>query len=97
MVSLILTLGTMASLAAVRGVVTGPAPDTPDGEPKVGDDCIISWKPDPSGVWKKTYIELMAGENLHMQHITSQWPSYLRRKNFYSIIGSFSSCHRRQH
>jgi hypothetical protein len=60
------------SHTAVVSLVHGqPSPDTPDGELKAGGNCIISWTPDKTGVWKTTYIELMAGSNFHMEHITS--------------------------
>jgi len=68
MFSRILALAAVASLAVVYGQ---PFPDTPDGEPKAGGDCVISWTPDKTGVWKTTYIELMAGDNYHMEHITT--------------------------
>jgi hypothetical protein len=72
MALLTLVLTAAATITIVSGVNPGPAPDTPVDELKAGGECLISWQPDATGIWKKTYIELMAGENLHMQHITSK-------------------------
>jgi hypothetical protein len=65
------------TLASVASVHAGPTPQTPDGVPQVGGDCVVSWLPDASGIWKTTHIELMAGPNVGMQHLTSKFVSYL--------------------
>jgi hypothetical protein len=62
----------LVTLAAVLAVVRAtPFPDTPTDLQKAGGDCVVSWEVDQTGLWKTTYVELMAGPNLGMQHITS--------------------------
>jgi hypothetical protein len=61
-------LALVAALAIVRA---DPVPQTPEGVQKVGGDCTITWTPDNTGVWKTMHIELMAGDNLAMEHLTS--------------------------
>jgi hypothetical protein len=63
-------LALVAALAIVRA---DPTPQTPDGIQKVGGDCTVTWTADPSGTWKTMHIELMAGSNLGMEHLTSMY------------------------
>ena len=37
-----------------------------------GSPCTIQWTPDPTGVWKTLDIELMTGDNINMQFLTSK-------------------------
>jgi len=58
----------LTALAAVAHAQIEPGVGTTF---KAGSDCTVEWKVDPTGTWKKMYIELMSGDNFHMNHITT--------------------------
>jgi hypothetical protein len=62
-----------AIIAIVAAVRADPIPATPPSGQKVGGQCTIQWAADPTGIWKAMHIELMAGPNLNMQHLTSMF------------------------
>jgi hypothetical protein len=81
-------LALVSAIAYVRAA-SGPLPDTPTGGQQVGGKCTIQWAADPSGIWKTMYIELMAGPNVPMQHLTSEFSSL--RAHVLASMGSPST------
>jgi hypothetical protein len=57
---------------------TGPSPGQSFNE---GSNCSITWTPDTTGVWKSLDIELMTGDNINMQFLTSMIFLDSRNKN----------------
>ncbi|KAF8270649.1 hypothetical protein EI94DRAFT_1570624 [Lactarius quietus] len=55
-------------VALADPVPTGPSPNQTFNE---GSTCTISWTADTTGVWKKLDIELMTGDNINMQFLTT--------------------------
>jgi len=51
--------------------IPSPNAPTPGTVFKTGGDCTIGWGADPTGKWTTMNIELMAGPNLNMEHLTT--------------------------
>ncbi|KLO09556.1 hypothetical protein SCHPADRAFT_943549 [Schizopora paradoxa] len=63
-------LFTSFSVMSALAIPTPNAP-TPGTIFKTGGDCTIGWDADTTGKWTTMNIELMAGPNLAMEHLTT--------------------------
>ena len=64
---------------SVMSALAIPSPNAPTPGTKfnMGGDCTIGWDADTTGKWTTMNIQLMAGPNLAMQHLTSTFLYFL--------------------